>query len=85
MSSSEDGDPTRDLVIVSGADSGYFALLQDAVRSVRALRPEVAIGVFDLGLARDDGEPLWLGNTTGGRTQSVCARSNANLSAHGDL
>jgi len=49
VSSSGDGDPTSDLVVVSAADSGYFALLQDAVLSVRALRPEVAIGIFDLG------------------------------------
>ena len=58
MSPSGDGDPSGDLVVVSGADSGYFALLQDAVRSVRSLRPEVAIGVFDLGLAPD--ERSWL-------------------------
>src|SRR5580765_1598977 len=58
MSSGGDGDPTSDLVVVSGADSGYFPLLQDAVRSVRALRPEVAIGVFDLGLAPDERD--WL-------------------------
>jgi hypothetical protein len=48
------GDAASDLVIVSGADSGYFPLLQDAVRSVRALRPEVALGVFDLGLKPDE-------------------------------
>ena len=41
------------LVVVSGADSGYFPLLRDAVLSVRALRREVAIGILDLGL--DDG------------------------------
>jgi hypothetical protein len=58
LSSGGDGDRASDLVVVSGADSGYFALLQDAVRSVRALRPEVAIGIFDLGLTPD--ERAWL-------------------------
>jgi hypothetical protein len=47
-----------DLIIVSGADGGYFPLLQDAVLSVRAQCPEVAIGVFDLGLAGD--QRAWL-------------------------
>jgi hypothetical protein len=42
-----------DLIIVSAADDGYFALLQDAVSSVRALSRDVAIGVLDLGLAGD--------------------------------
>jgi hypothetical protein len=51
MSSRGDG---NDLVIVTGADSVYFPLLQDAVLSVRALRPDVAIGVFDLGLDADE-------------------------------
>jgi hypothetical protein len=41
---------TGGLIVVSAADSGYFALLQDAVASVRALNREVAIGVLDLGL-----------------------------------
>lgn len=39
-----------DLIICSAADSGYFPLLRDAVLSVRALDPEVPIGVLDLGL-----------------------------------
>jgi hypothetical protein len=43
-----------DLIIVSGADSGYFPLLQDAVLSVRAQCQAVPIGVLDLGLAVDD-------------------------------
>jgi hypothetical protein len=47
-----------ELIIASAADSGYFPLLQDAVLSVRALRPEVPIGVFDLGLAA--AERAWL-------------------------
>jgi hypothetical protein len=46
------------LVIVSGADRGYFPLLQDTVLSVRALRPEAAVGVLDLGLAPDQRD--WL-------------------------
>lgn len=46
------------LIIVSAADSGYFALLQDAVASVRALNRDVAIGVLDLGLA--EAERDWL-------------------------
>ncbi len=52
------GRDAADLVIVSGADSAYFPLLQDAVLSVRALRPDVPLGVFDLGLAPD--ERAWL-------------------------
>lgn len=46
------------LVVVSAADGGYFPLLQDAVSSVRALRPAVAIGVLDLGLAAE--QLAWL-------------------------
>jgi hypothetical protein len=46
------------LIIVSAADRGYFPLLRDAVLSVRALGPEVAIGVLDLGL--DDEHRRWL-------------------------
>jgi len=51
--------PATDLIIVSAADSGYFALLQDAVLSVGALRPQVAIGILDLGLQAAERE--WLG------------------------
>ena len=47
-----------DIVVASAADSGYFPLLRDAVLSVRALHPDVAIGIFDLGLA--DEERDWL-------------------------
>ena len=57
-SSGGDGDQGTDLIVASGADSGYFPLLRDAVLSVRAQRPDVAIGVFDLGLAPD--ERSWL-------------------------
>jgi hypothetical protein len=42
--------PLSDLIIISAGDSGYFPLLADAVRSVRALDPGVAVGVLDLGL-----------------------------------
>ena len=49
---------TGGLIVVSAADSGYFALLQDAVASVRALNREVAIGILDLGLA--EAERNWL-------------------------
>jgi len=42
--------PDRDLLIVSGADAGYFPLLRDLVLSVRAANSTVAIGVLDLGL-----------------------------------
>lgn len=45
---------TRGLIIVSGADSGYFPLLRDAVASIRALRSDVEIGILDLGLAPDE-------------------------------
>jgi hypothetical protein len=38
------------LLIASGADRNYFPLLRDMVLSVRASRPEPAIGIFDLGL-----------------------------------
>jgi hypothetical protein len=58
MSLTGGGDRANDLIIVSGADSGYFPLLQDAVLSVRAQCPEVAIGVYDLGLATD--QRTWL-------------------------
>src|SRR5467141_1506466 len=49
--------PTR-LLIASGADRYYFPLLRDAVLSIRALRPDVAIGVLDLGL--DEQHRDWL-------------------------
>jgi hypothetical protein len=52
------GGAAGDLVVVSAADTGYFPLLRDAVSSVRALRPAVAIGVLDLGLLAD--ERAWL-------------------------
>jgi hypothetical protein len=48
-----------DLIIVTAADTGYFALLQDAVSSVRAVSPAVAIGVLDLGLSAEQRQ--WLG------------------------
>lgn len=53
--------PSSDLIICSAADSGYFPLLRDAVLSVRALDPEVPIGVLDLGLLPDQLE--WLAAT----------------------
>jgi hypothetical protein len=37
-------------LIVSGADHAYFPLLSDTIASIRALRPEAAIGVLDVGL-----------------------------------
>ena len=37
------------LIIVSLAEKGYFSLIRDLVLSVRALRPEVKIGILDLG------------------------------------
>jgi hypothetical protein len=46
------------LLIVSGADRGYFALLHDLVDSILALRPDAAIGILDLGLAAEDRD--WL-------------------------
>jgi len=49
---------TRNLLIVSAADAGYFPLLQDMVLSVRAQRPDAPIGVLDLGLA--DAQRDWL-------------------------
>jgi len=57
------GEPAgSDLIIVTGADAGYFPLVQDTVLSVRALDPCVAIGVLDLGLAAD--QLAWLGGQT---------------------
>jgi hypothetical protein len=47
-----------DLIIVSGADSGYFPLLHDTVLSVRALNTTVAIGVLDLGLQPEERDCL---------------------------
>ena len=49
---------SRDLIIVSGADSGYFPLLRDTVLSVRALDRAVPFGVLDFGLKPDERE--WL-------------------------
>ena len=51
------GEPPRvagDLIIVTGADSGYFPLLHDTVASVRALDAAVPLGVLDLGLKDDE-------------------------------
>jgi hypothetical protein len=42
-----------ELIIVSAADSGYFSLLRDSVLSVRALNPNVPIGVLDIGLGEE--------------------------------
>jgi hypothetical protein len=55
---SGDATSSRDLIIVTGADSGYFPLLRDTVMSVRALDPAVPLGVLDLGLRPDEKE--WL-------------------------
>jgi hypothetical protein len=41
------------LLIVSAADRAYFPLLRDTVLSIQAARPNVAIGVLDLGLDRE--------------------------------
>ena len=46
------------LLIVSGADSGYFPLLRDTVLSIRAQRPDAAIGILDVGLEAEQRE--WL-------------------------
>ncbi len=48
----------NDLLIVSGADSAYFPLLQDTVLSVQALRAGAAIGILDCGL--DPDQRRWL-------------------------
>jgi hypothetical protein len=56
--SPDGGGDARDLIIVSAADAGYFPLLLDAVSSVRALSPDVAIGILDLGLLADQRQ--WL-------------------------
>lgn len=46
------------LLIVSGADSTYFPLLRDTVRSIRALRPGAPVGILDVGL--DPAQRDWL-------------------------
>ena len=46
------------LLIVSGADSAYFSLLRDTVRSVLAQHPDAAIGILDVGL--DPEQRAWL-------------------------
>jgi hypothetical protein len=48
----------RDLLIVSGADQAYFPLLRDTVASIRALRPDAALGILDVGLLPEQCE--WL-------------------------
>ncbi len=45
-------DPAR-LLIVSGADRNYFPLLRDTILSIRASRRDVAIGILDFGLDRE--------------------------------
>jgi hypothetical protein len=49
---------TGSLLIVSGADSTYFPLLRDTVRSIRALRPDASVGILDVGL--DPAQQDWL-------------------------
>jgi hypothetical protein len=49
---------SRRLLIVSGADRAYFALLRDMVSSVRALSRDTAIGILDVGL--DPSQREWL-------------------------
>jgi hypothetical protein len=47
-----------DLLIVSGADSGYFPLLRDLVLSIKVLRADAPIGILDVGLLPD--QRKWL-------------------------
>jgi hypothetical protein len=47
-----------DLLIVSGADSGYFPLLRDLVLSIKAQRADAPIGILDVGLLPD--QRKWL-------------------------
>jgi hypothetical protein len=51
-------DWAADIIVASAADSGYFPLLRDSVLSVRALRPDVPIGIFDIGLTAE--QQAWL-------------------------
>jgi len=62
VSSYGDGAGQSDLIVCSAADREYFPLLRDSVGSIRALRPDVPIGVFDIGLAADQCE--WLASQT---------------------
>ena len=50
--------PSAGLLISSGADTGYFALLRDTVLSILAHRRNVAIGILDFGLAPEQRD--WL-------------------------
>ena len=50
--------PPTGLLICSGADSGYFALLRDTVLSILAQRRDAAIGILDFGLAPEQRD--WL-------------------------
>lgn len=47
-----------ELLIVSGADQNYFALLRDTVQSVLAQCRDAALGILDLGLS--DEQRRWL-------------------------
>ena len=46
------------LLIASGADHRYFALLRDTVLSIQVHRRDLAIGILDLGL--DEEQRQWL-------------------------
>lgn len=50
--------PSSELIVVVAADSGYFPLLRECVQSIRALAPDVPVGVLDFGLAPD--QLAWL-------------------------
>jgi hypothetical protein len=46
------------MLIVSGADRGYFPLLRDTVLSIQAQRPQASIGILDVGLEPE--QQQWL-------------------------
>jgi len=55
--------PPAGLLISSGADSGYFALLRDTVVSILAHRRDAAIGILDFGLVPEQRD--WLAERVG--------------------
>jgi hypothetical protein len=52
------GSNPANLLIVSGADRGYFSLLRDTVESILAQRHNAALGILDLGLTPE--QRAWL-------------------------
>src|SRR5207244_3372753 len=60
------------LLIASGADREYFPLLRDTVLSIRAHRPDVALGILDLGLGGEQWD--WLASRVECLVRPACER-----------